>query len=148
PGDRYIAAQLAAAGNKPIVAIVTKADKVPSDRLAEQLVAVTALGNEVMTAERRARAERAQRTSRRREGAAADDRAEQPRDVVPASQPADDGQGRWADIMPVSAVKDYLVDGVSEVLSHHLPDSPPLCPDGDLTDEPEAVMVGELVREA
>ncbi|MUN54357.1 GTP-binding protein [Kocuria koreensis] len=148
PGDRYIAAQLAAAGNKPIVAIVTKADKVPSDRLAKQLVAVTALGNEVMTAERRARAERAQRRSRRRGGTTVDDRAEQTMDAVSSPQPADDGQGGWADIIPVSAVKDYQVDGVSEVLSHHLPDSPPLYPDGDLTDEPEAVMVGELVREA
>jgi len=34
------------------------------------------------------------------------------------------------------------------VLASHMPASPPLYPDGELTDEPEAVMVAELVREA
>jgi GTP-binding protein Era len=35
-----------------------------------------------------------------------------------------------------------------EVLSSYLPESPQLYPDGVLTDEPEAVMIAELVREA
>ena len=34
------------------------------------------------------------------------------------------------------------------MLSSHLPESPQLYPDGVLTDEPEAVMIAELVREA
>ena len=43
PGDRYIASQLVASSNKPVVAIVTKADTVNSDELREQLLAVEAL---------------------------------------------------------------------------------------------------------
>ena len=42
PGDRYIASQLVASSNKPVVAIVTKADTVNSDELREQLLAVEA----------------------------------------------------------------------------------------------------------
>ena len=59
PGDRYIASQLVASSNKPVVAIVTKADTVSSEELREQLLAVEALGEEVMSAERAARAKRA-----------------------------------------------------------------------------------------
>ncbi|CAM3697599.1 GTPase Era [Occultella aeris] len=56
--------------------------------------------------------------------------------------------GEWADIVPVSATKDYQLDVLIQVLLGHLPESPPLYPDGELTDEPDAVMVAELVREA
>ena len=38
--------------------------------------------------------------------------------------------------------------GGSWSCSSHLPPGPPLYPDGELTDEPEAVMIAELVREA
>ncbi|WP_030014224.1 MULTISPECIES: GTPase Era [Micrococcales] len=155
PGDRYIASQLAAAGNKPIVAVVTKADKVTPDKLAEQLIAVSQLGNEIMTAERAARAERRERRAAKGRGGRADDRPQLfGRDSKPsghkgdAAPGTDDGQGGWADVIPVSAAKEFQVEQVGEVLSSHLPASPPLYPDGDLTDEPEAVMVGELVREA
>lgn len=56
--------------------------------------------------------------------------------------------GEWADIVPVSAVDGYQVDVLADILVGHLPVNPPLYPDGELTDEPEAVMVAELVREA
>lgn len=56
--------------------------------------------------------------------------------------------GEWADIVPVSAVGGYQVDTLSDVLVGHLPEGPPLYADGELTDEPEIVMVAELVREA
>jgi GTP-binding protein Era len=56
--------------------------------------------------------------------------------------------GEWADIVPVSAIDGYQVDVLADVLVEHLPVNPPLYPDGELTDEPEAVMVAELVREA
>src|SRR5665648_808012 len=56
--------------------------------------------------------------------------------------------GEWADIVPVSAVDGYQVDTLLDVLLGHLPTGPPLYPDGELTDEPELVMVAELVREA
>jgi GTP-binding protein Era len=56
--------------------------------------------------------------------------------------------GDWADVVPVSAESGYQVDVVEEVLVGHLPEGPALYPEGELTDEPEAVMVAELVREA
>ncbi|MBT1001719.1 GTPase Era [Paenarthrobacter sp. DKR-5] len=106
PGDRFIAAQLAAVGRKPIIALVTKTDLVDRARLAEQLLAVTELGREVL------------------------------------------GEDGFTDIVPVSAADGYQVDTVADVLIKQMPLSPPLYPDGELTDEPEAVMVAELVREA
>jgi GTP-binding protein Era len=53
-----------------------------------------------------------------------------------------------ADVVPVSAPDGVQLDVLTEVLIGHLPPGPPLYPDGELTDEPEAVMVAELVREA
>jgi GTP-binding protein Era len=98
PGDRFIAAQLADL-RVPVVAVVTKADVVGRGRLAEHLLAVSALGE-------------------------------------------------WADIVPVSAVEGYQVDVLVDVVVGHLPPGPPLYPDGELTDEPEQVLIGELIREA
>lgn len=54
----------------------------------------------------------------------------------------------FADVVPVSAATDSQVELSAEVLSTYLPLSPALYPDGELTDEPEAVMVAEFVREA
>ncbi|MFJ6214645.1 GTPase Era [Streptomyces sp. NPDC092296] len=54
----------------------------------------------------------------------------------------------WAEIVPVSAVGDKQVGLLADLLVPLLPESPPLYPDGDLTDEPEQVMVAELIREA
>ncbi|HWK93165.1 MAG TPA: GTPase Era [Luteimicrobium sp.] len=103
PGDRYIASQLAdlmrGRRGTPVVVAVTKTDTVPRDRVAEQLLAVSALGD-------------------------------------------------WADVVPVSAVRGEQVDVLTDVLVGHLPEGPELYPGGELTDEPEAVMVAELVREA
>ena len=98
PGDRFIAAELAAV-RTPVVVIVTKTDTVARPRLAEQLLAVSRL--------------------------------------VDA-----------ADVVPVSARDAFQLDVLTDVLVGQLPQGPPLYPDGDLTDEPEHVMVAELVREA
>ncbi|MFB7474613.1 MULTISPECIES: GTPase Era [unclassified Kitasatospora] len=54
----------------------------------------------------------------------------------------------WAEIIPVSAVGDKQVELVGELISKLLPEGVPLYPDGDLTDEPEQIMVAELIREA
>ncbi|GGT47805.1 GTPase Era [Streptomyces purpureus] len=54
----------------------------------------------------------------------------------------------WAQIVPVSAVGNKQVQLVADLLIPMLPESPPLYPEGDLTDEPEQVMVAELIREA
>ncbi|QIK83808.1 GTPase Era [Sanguibacter sp. HDW7] len=103
PGDRFIANELAPlmTGRRrtPVVLAVTKADTVSRAELAEQLLAVTALGE-------------------------------------------------WDDVVPVSARDGFQVAELTEVLVGHLPEGPELYPGGELTDEPEAVMVAELVREA
>ncbi|MDO5710510.1 MAG: GTPase Era [Micrococcales bacterium] len=59
-----------------------------------------------------------------------------------------DALGAWEAIVPCSATRGHQVQDVVEVLTAHLPLSPQLYPDGVLTDEPEAVMIAELVREA
>lgn len=100
PGDRYIVEQLGdIAKRTPVVALVTKTDKVDRERVAEALLSVSTLAD-------------------------------------------------FADIVPVSAVDDENVNTVDSVLASHMPLSPPLYPEGDLTDEPESVLVAELVREA
>ncbi|UNX53610.1 GTPase Era [Georgenia sp. TF02-10] len=59
-----------------------------------------------------------------------------------------DALGDWSAVVPVSAVRGEQVDVLTDVLVEHLPPSPPLYPGGELTDEPEQVMIAELVREA
>ena len=56
--------------------------------------------------------------------------------------------GEWADVVPVSAVTGFGLDVLEEVLIGKLPVGRPLYPDGELTDEPEQVLVAELIREA
>ncbi|HLI42361.1 MAG TPA: GTPase Era [Streptosporangiaceae bacterium] len=99
PGDRFLARELRNVPETPVVAVVTKADLVPRQRVAEQLVAVSELGG-------------------------------------------------WADVVPVSAVTGFQLGLLADVLVSHLPEGAPLYPGGELTDEPEQVMVAELIREA
>lgn len=54
----------------------------------------------------------------------------------------------WAEIVPVSAKAGEQVELLSELLIELLPEGMPLYPDGELTDEPEQIMIAELVREA
>jgi GTPase len=54
----------------------------------------------------------------------------------------------WAEVIPVSAVSGDNVDLLAQLVLSHLPEGPPLYPDGELTDEPEETLVAELVREA
>ena len=54
----------------------------------------------------------------------------------------------FADVVPVSAVSGEQLDVLVDVLCRHLPPSPQLYPDGMVTDEPEQVLIGELIREA
>ncbi|MFF8829514.1 GTPase Era [Streptomyces sp. NPDC015131] len=104
PGDRFIAQELAEIKKTPKVAIVTKTDLVDSKTLAEQLIAIDRLGQELGM--------------------------------------------EWQEIVPVSAVGDRQVSLVADLLVPLLPEGPALYPEGDLTDEPEQVMVAELIREA
>ncbi len=74
------------------------------------------------------------------------DRATVARQLLAASEL---GEGReWAEIVPVSAVSGDQVGLLSDLLVAQLPEGPALYPGGELTDEPEQVMVAELIREA
>ena len=54
----------------------------------------------------------------------------------------------FAEIVPVSAVSGHQVETLVDVIVRHLPESPQLYPDDMLTDEPEQVLIAELIREA
>src|SRR5215468_3280367 len=54
----------------------------------------------------------------------------------------------FADVVPVSAITGGQLDELVDVLCRHLPDSPQLYPDDMITDEPEQVLIAELIREA
>ena len=98
PGDRFIAAELKEL-RTPVIAVVTKTDKVSKQQVGEQLLAVSQLGD-------------------------------------------------WAEIVPTSAVSDFQVGLLADLLVARLPEGPVLYPEGELTDEPEQVLIGELIREA
>ncbi|MFI5511029.1 GTPase Era [Mycobacterium sp. NPDC051804] len=101
PGDRWILEQIRTiAPRTTLVAIVTKTDKVPRDRVAAQLIAVSEL------------------------------------------------LGPDAEIVPVSATIGENLDVLTDVLAAQLPPGPAFYPDGELTDEPEEVLMAELIREA
>jgi GTPase len=101
PGDRWIVEQIRSVAPKTtLFVIVTKIDKVPKDRLAAQLVAVSELVD------------------------------------------------NSAELVPVSAATGEQVDVLIELLAAALPAGPAYYPDGELTDEPEEILMAELIREA
>lgn len=101
PGDRWIYEQIrAVAPRTTLIVIVTKIDKVPRDKVAAQLMAVSQL------------------------------------------------VGNTAEIVPVSATKGEQLDVLTDVLVSKLPPGPAFYPDGELTDEPEQVLMAEFIREA
>ncbi|MCF6388943.1 GTPase Era [Mycobacterium sp. MBM] len=101
PGDRWIYDQIrAVAPRTTLVVIVTKIDKVPKEKVAAQLLAVSEL------------------------------------------------TGGTAEIVPVSATKGEQLDVLVDVLVSKLPPGPAFYPDGELTDEPEQVLMAEFIREA
>jgi len=97
-GDKFIAAEIAELKAK-VVAVVTKTDLVGKQALAEQLLAVSQLGD-------------------------------------------------FADVVPCSAISGSQLDVLVDVMIGHLPKSPQLYPDDMLTDEPEHVLIAEMIREA
>jgi len=56
--------------------------------------------------------------------------------------------GEFAEVVPVSAVTGEQVDVLVDVMTRYLPESPQLYPDDMFTEEPEQVLVAELIREA
>jgi GTP-binding protein Era len=56
--------------------------------------------------------------------------------------------GPDTEIVPVSATTGENLDVLTDVLASLLPPGPAFYPDGELTDEPEEVLMAELIREA
>ncbi|MGV0794557.1 GTPase Era [Mycolicibacterium sp. XJ1819] len=56
--------------------------------------------------------------------------------------------GPEAELVPVSATTGDNLDVLIEVMARQLPPGPAFYPDGELTDEPEEVLIAELIREA
>jgi GTP-binding protein Era len=56
--------------------------------------------------------------------------------------------GDTTEIVPVSATTGEQVELLTGVLASQLPPGPAFYPDGELTDEPEEVLMAELIREA
>ncbi|MDR1077476.1 MAG: GTPase Era [Propionibacteriaceae bacterium] len=54
----------------------------------------------------------------------------------------------WDHIVPVSALTGFQIDLLADLLVGLLPSGPAYYPDGQLTDEPTATIVAELIREA
>ncbi|GAA1891096.1 GTPase Era [Williamsia serinedens] len=101
PGDRWIVDQVTRmAPRTPLLGVVTKIDRVTPDKVAEQLMALSAL----IGAER--------------------------------------------DVVPVSAKSGKQLDVLSDVLVSMMEPGPAFYPDGELTDEPEQVLMAEFIREA
>jgi GTP-binding protein Era len=70
-------------------------------------------------------------------------RSRLPEQLLAVSRLAD-----FADVVPVSAVDGDNIDVLIDVMAGHMPASPRLYPDDIITDEPEQVMVAELIRES
>ena len=98
PGDQFIARELRGI-KRPIIAVATKCDAVPRDRVMKHLLSIEKLGE-------------------------------------------------WAAIVPVSSVEGKGIDHLREVLAQTVPLSPPLYPDGDITDESRDTLIAEFIREA
>ncbi|OKL48901.1 GTPase Era [Boudabousia liubingyangii] len=56
--------------------------------------------------------------------------------------------GEFKAIIPTSGLKGTQVEELINLVLAELPLSPPLYPEGDITDEPEMVLIAELIREA
>ena len=59
-----------------------------------------------------------------------------------------DEMGEFAAIVPVSAMSGQGIDVLLEVLRENVPLSPPLYPEGDVTDESRDTLIAEFIREA
>ena len=97
-GDQFIARELRGI-KRPIIAVATKCDAVPRERVMKHLLSIEKLGE-------------------------------------------------WAAIVPVSSVEGKGIDHLREVLAETVPLSPPLYPEGDVTDESRDTLIAEFIREA
>ncbi|MEQ4205707.1 GTPase Era [Actinopolymorpha sp. B17G11] len=76
------------------------------------------------------------------------DRTAMSEQLLAVSKLADDTGITWDEIVPVSATSGFQINLLTDLLISQLPAGPQLYPEGELTDEPEEILVAELVREA
>ncbi|HEY8456579.1 MAG TPA: GTPase Era [Actinopolymorphaceae bacterium] len=76
------------------------------------------------------------------------DREEMTQHLVEVDAMSQETGVEWDEIVPVSATEGFQVDLLTDLLIARLPAGPAFYPEGELTDEPEEVLVAELVREA
>lgn len=68
--------------------------------------------------------------------------------LLEVDQMAKDLGFEWAQLVPTSAKRGEQVEVLIEQLIPLMPQSPPLYPSGEITDEPEETLIAELIREA
>ncbi|WP_163758067.1 GTPase Era [Mycobacterium botniense] len=68
--------------------------------------------------------------------------------LVAVSELVEARGGREAEVVPVSALTGERIDVLIDVLAAALPPGPVYYPEGELTDEPEEVLMAEFIREA
>jgi len=56
-------------------------------------------------------------------------------------------EAKFAEVIPISALKGEGLDKLLELILGHLPAGPRLYPDDEITDQPERVLAAEMVRE-
>ena len=104
PGDEYLLSEIAKLPRRPkLVALATKTDLVSPERIAQHLVKIMSLEEELGI--------------------------------------------RWETVIPVSALTGDQVDIVVSELMAHLPDGPPLYPEGEVTDEPTDTRIAPLTTQ-
>ena len=70
-----------------------------------------------------------------------------PRERMVPSLQAVTELGDWEEVVPISALTGEQLDVLTELIFRHLPEGPPLFPEGQVTDEPERHFVAEVIRE-
>ena len=70
-----------------------------------------------------------------------------PRARLVEALPAAAALGDWAEVVPVSARTGEQLGVLVGLVFDHLPEGPPLYPEGHVTDEPEQHLIAEVIRE-
>ncbi len=70
------------------------------------------------------------------------------RQLLSVSDLGDELGINWTHIVPISAITGTQTELLADLMLEQMPDGPYLYPEGELTDEPEQILIAELIREA
>jgi len=70
------------------------------------------------------------------------------RQLLSVSELGDELGINWTHIVPISAITGTQTDLLADLMLEQMPEGPYLYPEGELTDEPEQILIAELIREA